>query len=105
MIEELAAYDREVAAALLQPALARMETTDPKELAAWSYEFLAWAQIDPRAAVARLEQTPIPEDPGTVREANIARFVVGHSLARTRAERWRARHDERDVIFGGKRSF
>ena len=105
MIEELAVYDREVAAALLQPALARMETTDPKELAAWSFEFLAWAQIDPRAAVAHLEQTPIPEDPGTLREANIARFVVGHSLARTRADRWRTRRDERDIIFGGKRSF
>ena len=104
MIEELAVYDREVAAALLQPALAHMETTDPKELAAWSFEFLAWAQIDPRAAVAHLEQTPIPEDPGTLREANIARFVVGHSLAEP-ADRWRTRRDERDIIFGGKRNF
>ena len=34
-VAELAEYDREVAAALLEPTLARMEQTDPTELAHW----------------------------------------------------------------------
>ena len=105
LIEELAAYDRQVAAALLEPALARMEQTDPKELATWMFEFLAWSVIDPRAAVARLEIVPIAQDTDVLKRKNGARFAVGAALARSRERRWSTRRDERQVILGGKRSF
>ena len=105
LIEELAAYDRQVAAALLEPALARMEQTDPKELATWMFEFLAWSVIDPRAAVARLEIVPIAQDTDVLKRKNGARFAVGAALARSREQRWSTRRDERQVILGGKRSF
>ncbi len=105
-VAELAVYDREVAAALFQPALARMEQTDPTELASWGSEFVAWSLIDPRAAVARLEKIAVPQVPD-LRKGNItARLVVAASLARSHRERWRNENfDEREVIFGGKRGF
>ena len=87
LVVELAAYDRQVAAALLEPTLARMEHTDPKELATWGYEFLAWSRIDARAAVARLEKVPIARDTDVLKGNNAARFAVGASLARSREER------------------
>jgi hypothetical protein len=37
--------------------------------------------------------------------SNAARIAVGASLARSRLERWRARRDEREISFGGKRNF
>ena len=84
LITDVVWYDREVAAALLEPIRARIEQTDPTELATWGEEFMAWSLIDPRAAVARLEKVPIPQEPD-VRKANCAaRFVVGASLARSR---------------------
>ncbi len=105
LITEVACYDREVAATLFEPIRARIEQTDPTELAAWGEEFRAWSLIDPRAAVARLEKVPVPQEPD-VRKANCAaRFVVGASLARSREERWRENRDEREIIFGGKRGF
>ena len=99
-------YDRDVAAALFQPTLARMEQTDPTELAPWGYEFMCWSLIDPRAAVARLEKIPVPQVPD-YRKGNIgARLAVARSLARSTEERWRNEtFDEREVIFGGRRGF
>jgi len=55
----LAWYNREVAAALFEPVRALMEKTDDRELAELENPFLEWSIFDPRAAVARLEQTPI----------------------------------------------
>jgi hypothetical protein len=104
-IAEIAYYDRQVAAALLEPVLARLEQTEPNELARWGYEFLAWSHIDPRAAVARLEKIPVAQDTEIYHGSNSARFIVGRSLARTREQRWRISHDVREFIFGGKRGF
>ncbi len=105
-VDELAVYDREVAAALFQPTLARMEQTDPTELASWGYEFVCWSLIDPRAAVARLEKIPVASVPD-YRKGNIgARLAVARSLARSGKERWRSENsDEREFIFGGRRGF
>ena len=80
LTEELAWYDREVAAASFAPTLARIGQTDVNVLATWRFQFLAWSAIDPRAAVARLEQTPISLDSNPVRTNNFARFAVGASL-------------------------
>jgi Carboxypeptidase regulatory-like domain len=103
-IIEVAYYDRQVAAALLEPVLARMQQTNPNELARWGYEFLAWSLIDPRAAVARLESIPVTQDTDFYK-GSYAHVLVGGSLARTREQRWRASHDVREIIFGGKRNF
>jgi hypothetical protein len=105
-VADLAVYDREVAAALFEPTLARIEQTDPTELASWGYEFMCWSLIDPRAAVARLEKIPVPLVPD-YRKGNIAaRLTVARSLARSSQERWHNENfDEREVIFGGKREF
>jgi hypothetical protein len=105
-VSELAVYDRDVAAALFQPTLARMEQTDPNELASWGYEFMCWSLIDPRAAVARLEKIPVASIPD-YRKGNIAaRMAVARLLARSSQERWRnGIADEREIIFGGKRGF
>ena len=105
LVEELAAYDREVAAALFAQTLARMEQTEPKELATWGWEFLAWSAIDPRVAVARLERTPIALDGRQPITSISARIAVAKSLARTRDRRWRAAGDERTVIFCGEPTF
>ena len=104
-IAEIAYYDRQVAAALLEPTLARMEQASPDDLAHWPTEFVAWSLIDPRAAVARLDKIPVAQDTDINYGGNAARIAVGASLARTRLERWRAKHDEREIIFGGKRNF
>jgi hypothetical protein len=105
-VADLAVYDREVAAALFEPTLARMEQTLPAELAAWGYEFVCWSLIDPRAAVARLEKIPVPQVPDYRKGTIAARLVVGGSLARSLEDRWRSdSFDEREVIFGGKRNF
>ena len=104
LIADIAVYDRDVAAVPLAPTLARMKQSEPKELATWRFEFLAWSLIDPRAAVARLEQTPIPQDLSSLRSRNCARFDVAASLARTLQEQWRQLGD-RAVIFGGEPTF
>ncbi len=104
-IAEIAYFDRAVAAALLEPMLARMEYTNPDDLAHWNYEFVAWSLIDARAAAARLEKIPVATDTDINYGSNAARIALGASLARTRLERWRAKHDEREIIFGGKRNF
>ena len=48
LIEHLAWYDREVAAALFEPTRERIEHTEDRELATWRAEFLAWSLFDPR---------------------------------------------------------
>jgi tetratricopeptide (TPR) repeat protein len=103
-IIEVAYYDRQVAAALLEPVLARMQQTNPNELARWGYEFLAWSLIDPRAAVARLESIPVTQNTDSYKGSS-AHVLVGGSLARTRKQRWQTTHDVREIIFGGKRNF
>ena len=63
LIQNLAWYDREVAAALFESSRDRIEHTEDRELATWSSEFEAWSSFDPRAAVARLEKIPVGADP------------------------------------------
>ena len=104
LVEELAAYDREVAAALFAQTLARMEQTEPKELATWGWEFLAWSAIDPRVAVARLERTPIALDGRQPITSISARIAVAKSLARTRTA-LACRRRRAQVIFCGEPTF
>ena len=76
LIQHLAWYDREVAAALFESSRDRIEHTEDRELATWSSEFEAWSSFDPRAAVARLEKIPVAADPSP----NDARIRVASSL-------------------------
>ncbi len=87
MIAQFAWYDREVAAALFEPARARLEKTADPDLATERYDFLTWSLIDPRAAVARLESTPINPNPAQI--AHNARLLVAASLGRSHDNRWR----------------
>ena len=48
LIERLAWYDRDVAAALFEPARARIEQAGGDQPASLAMEFLAWSAIDPR---------------------------------------------------------
>jgi len=104
LIEHLAWYDREVAAALFEPSRARMKHTEDRELATWRSEFLAWSLFDPRAAVARLEIVPISSDSGP--RANAARIAVATSLGLPYEARWRRIWSYWEAIFEGpKRGF
>jgi hypothetical protein len=78
-------YDRDVAATLFEPVRAEIEQTENVDLAAggWQTQFEAWSLLDPRAAVARLEQLPIPKDLNTS-----ARDVVATMLRLSAEERW-----------------
>jgi hypothetical protein len=87
LIQYLAWYDREVAAALFEPSRARMEHTEDRELATWDIEFVAWSLFDPRAAVARLERVPVPRDPGVM--ANATRLRVAALLGLPSEQRLR----------------
>ncbi len=80
LIQHLAWYDREVAAALFDSSRDRIEHTEDRELATWSSEFEAWASFDPRGAVARLERVPVGPDPSP----NDARIRVADSLGISR---------------------
>ena len=99
LIAQLAWYDREVAAALFEPTRERMESTKNLDPAASRYDFLTWSLFDPRAAVARLEQTPI--DPNPKQIARHARLVVAASLGRKHEAHWREIWSEGDVIWSG----
>ncbi len=104
LIEHLAWYDREVAAALFEPSRQRIEQTDDRDLATWNTEFLAWSLFDPRAAVARLERIPVSRDPAP--DANAARLVVADSLGRTYGARWRdIWRYWTTILDGGRRAF
>ena len=86
LFQHVAWYDRDVAAALLEPLLQRMEKTADRELVGWEGLFSAWTLIDPRAAVARLEKIAMtsvnPND-------NRLWIYVVEKLALDRDERWR----------------
>jgi hypothetical protein len=62
LIQHVAWYDREVAAALFETSRDRIEHTEDRELVGWFPEFEAWASFDPRAAVARLEKLLVGPD-------------------------------------------
>jgi tetratricopeptide (TPR) repeat protein len=85
LIQYLAWYDRDVAAALFEPSRDRLEHTEDRELTSWSSEFEAWASFDPHAAVARLEKLPV--GPDTSR--NDPRIRVAGLLGLSREQRSR----------------
>ncbi len=104
LIERLACYDREVAAALFEPTRVRFEGANDVQPANLAMEFLAWSAIDPHAAVARLEKLPIDPRPGS--DSVRARLVVAESLAQDHEQRWRRIWRDWDMILGGtKRRF
>ncbi len=76
LIQHLAWYDREMAAALFETSRDRIDHTEDRELVTWFSEFEAWASFDPRAAVARLEKLPVGPDVST----NDARIHVASLL-------------------------
>jgi RNA polymerase sigma factor (sigma-70 family) len=84
LVNFLAWYDRDVAAALYEPLRDRIEQTDDKTLAN-SRRVVGWSLFDPRAAVARLEQVPFRLEPG----GNGARERVSELLGLAHGERWR----------------
>ena len=96
LIAQLAFYDLEVAAAIFEPIRLQMEHADPSELAGWRYEFMAWSLFDPRAAVSRLEETPISSDLKLIWRS--ARVFVAESLGRQFEERWGAIWPERSTM-------
>ena len=59
VVQCVAWYDRDVAAALLEPLLQRMEKLRRPRAVGWDRAFESWTLIDPRAAVARLEKIPM----------------------------------------------
>jgi Carboxypeptidase regulatory-like domain len=59
LVECIAWYDRELAAALLERTRVRIDKVGDAELTSWDWAFEVWALIDPRAAVARLERIPM----------------------------------------------
>jgi hypothetical protein len=88
----LAWYDRDVARALLQPIQGTLERGDDLPLPARIAGYLAWAMIDPPAAVAHLEKMPLDlslENP----RANL-RFRVAELLAMPQAARWKDVYSE-----------
>ncbi len=85
LVNLLAWYDRDVAAALFEPLRNQMERTDDQKLANYSRRFVEWSLIDPRAAVARLEQVPFSLNPG----GNGSREHVAELLGLAHEERWR----------------
>jgi hypothetical protein len=101
LIQHLAWYDRDVAAALFESGRARMEQTEDRELATWDSEFLAWSLFDPRAAVARLEKVPVVSE--TSPGANSARTSVARSLGEPYELRWRRYWAEWQLVLGGSR--
>jgi hypothetical protein len=83
----LAWYDRDLAAVVFEPARQRLETAGNKVPADVAMVFEAWSLFDPRAAVARLEQTPITSiDPNN--NDNYGRLSVIETLSLPHEERW-----------------
>jgi hypothetical protein len=78
-------YDRDVAAALFEPVRASMESADNSGPTVMG--FLAWSVFDPRAAVARLERTPVTPD--FQLDSDSARILVAEALGLPHEERWR----------------
>jgi hypothetical protein len=101
LVTRLAWYDREVAAALFEPARARIDQASGDPAEGWDRAFVAWSMFDPRAAVARLETLSV--DSKLQNNATRARLAVAKSLAQTHEQRWREIWDDLDIIFGGHR--
>ena len=101
LIARLAWYDREVAAAIFEPARARMAQTTAGDLAVRSFEFHAWSLFDPRAAVTCLEKLPI--DVKLQNNAMRARLAVAESLAQDHDQRWRKMWEDWTMILGGSK--
>ncbi len=99
LVMHLAWYDRDVAAALLEPSLVRFKSAGSDGDAPSSYDYRVWSLFDPRAAVARLEKLPI--DPRLANNAIHTRLAVARSLAQDREERWRKIWDDWDIVLGG----
>ena len=76
------------------------ETSDP-DLASSRYDFLTWSLFDPRAAVARLERTPL--SPNGAETAHNARFFVAASLGRKHEDRWGEIFSDSDFMHSGNR--
>ena len=85
-VECISWYDREVAGALLEPTLARMDKVSDNELKSWDWAFEAWTLIDPWAAAARLERIPMTS---TSPNDNRAWISVVEKLSLDRDERFR----------------
>ena len=73
-----------------------MEQTTYLDLASSRGDFLTWSLFDPRAAVARLEQTPI--NPDLAQLARNARLLVAASLGRKHEARWGEIFSDSDFI-------
>ena len=83
LVDLLAWYDRDVAAALFEPLRDQLEQTDDKRLAN-SRRFGGWSLFDPRAAVARLEKVPFRLEPGGIG----ALLNVAELLGIAHEDRW-----------------
>ena len=81
LVELLAWYDHDLAAALFEPVRNQIEQSDDKRLANFRH-FRGWSVFDPRAAVARLEQVPFTLEPRGSRISTDGRRI---SRARPRA--------------------
>ncbi len=87
LVELLAWYHREVATALFEPIRTQFDQSDDREVIEWKSRFLTWSLIDPRGAVARIEQI----QPTTELETNALlrlKGAVGSRLARLYEDRW-----------------
>ncbi len=87
LAELLAWFDRGVAAAIFEPVRDRMDQMDFRELSTHRLELLSWAQIDPRAAVARIEQLRANGDLET-RTLLAVKEMIGARLADPLEQRW-----------------
>ena len=99
LIQHIAWYDREVAAALFETSRDRIEHTEDRELASWFPEFEAWASFDPRAAVARLEKVPVGPD----LSQTDARLHVARLLGLSYEQRLRTTWPDSEVLSDGPR--
>ena len=80
-----ASCDRDVAAILFEPVRAGLEHADERELTrpVVPIAFQAWSLIDPRAAVARLEQLPVTPMLDSARQRVAELLLLPHEA------RWR----------------
>jgi hypothetical protein len=104
LVTHLAWYDREVAAALFERDRAHLDQLTGGEPTNPFYEFQAWLQLDPRAAVASLEKLPIGRE--VTSDIARTRLSIAEFLAKTQENRWRTLWGDWDMILGGtKRDF
>jgi hypothetical protein len=96
VVGSIAWYDRDLAGALLEPTLARMDKVSDAELLEWYWEFEVWTLIDPRAAVARLEKIPMKS---TNPNDNRLWIYVVEKLSLDRDERFRQSFTKWAAIF------